>query len=484
VNRRIGFIGIMFAALTGMGITLFFLSRTPEVSPSSAEEGEEYIYIANSAEVSDAAIASVTVRNSFGEFTLTGGDNPAISGFEHIAMDTYSLGRILNVSVRLVSRGLVTNEAADLAVFGLEPPRAELLIRPAEGEAAALLIGSDAPDGGNVYVKLTASPQIHLAASYDVDLFLKSPLDFTDTEITPQAETSRAGEPPFAKIVLGGLVRRGEEITIVDAGPGGGSGNVFFGSRCRITGPVNAALSTDKGLPPLEALFGLKAARAAALLSANGELARYGLAEPWSTAEVYSNPRFDPETGEDRNGNFSLRVSKPDERGMVHILREGSSLVYEAAASSLPWLELSWFDLMEKLIILPFIDSISLIEIKTPSRAVSFSLSGGGDDLRVKAGDIDIDTGNFRAYYQTLIAARYDEYSGVSAAALPPPFLEIVYHYRGRPADTVSFHEASSRRVLSSLNRGRPHFTLSAYTDQVLADLDAVLANQSVRPYL
>ena len=483
MNRRIGFIGIMFAALAVMGLALFFLSRTPEAPPQGAEAGEEYVYIANSGEAEGAAIASVTVRNGPGEFTLTGGDRTAIIGFEHIAMDTYSLNRILSLSARLISRGLVTNEAADLAVFGFEPPRAEITIRPAEGEAAALLIGSNAPDGSNVYVKLAASPQIHLAASYDVDLFLKSPLDFIDTEITPRAEATQAGEPPFEKIVLGGMVRR-EEIAIVDAASDpsassiGGSGNVFFGGRCRITGPVNAALSTDKGLPSLEALFGLNAGRAVAVISSDSgaDLARYGLAEPWSTAEV--------SIGGGKNETFSLRVSKPDAEGMVYIRREGSPLVYEAFASALPWLELSWFDLMEKLVILPFIDGVSSVEIKTPSRAVSFSLSGEGDELQVKAGTVDIDVRNFRAYYQTLVAARYDEYSGVSAS-LPPPFLEIIYHYRDNSSsDTVSFHEASSRRVLTSLNRGSPHFTLSAYTDQVLADLDAVLANQRVRSYL
>jgi hypothetical protein len=246
---------------------------------------------------------------------------------------------------------------------------------------------------------------------------------------------------------------------------------------------VDAKVSADKGIPPLEALFGLSADRIAARIAHNGELARYGLAEPWSTAEVTGKPGGSADKGP---GNFSLRVSKPGSTGMVYIRREGSPLIYEAAAAKLPWLELSWFDLMEKMIILPFIDNIASVEIKTPERSVSFSLAGEGDDLQVKAGGADIEVKNFRSYYQTLIGAMYDEYSDASAAALPPPFLSIIYHYRdsGKSADTVSFHHASSRRVLTSLNRGKPHFTLSAYTDKVLADLDMVLAGQRVRSYL
>jgi hypothetical protein len=469
MNKRIVFIAVMAAALAGMGIALFFLGKKPEIASNAGQPGEEYVYSAGS-------LASVTVRNGRSEYTLKNADKPAIDGFEDIAMDAYSLRRVLNLSSRLVSRGLVTEEAADLAVFGLDPPLAECTLLSAGGAAAVLLIGSQAPDGGSSYVKIAESPGIYLAASYDTGVFLKGPLDFADTGITPPAAETRAGELPFEKIVLGGQVRRGEEITIVNTG---GSGAVFSGGPYRITSPVDAALSMDKGFPPLEALFGLSADRVAATIAGKGDLGPYGLADPWSTVTVSG-------TAADSSTAFSLRASKPDSAGMAYIFREGSPLIYEAAASKLPWLAISWFDMMEKLIILPFIDSIASVELKTPERSVSFFLSGEGDDLRVKAGAADIDVKIFRSYYQTLIGAMYDEYSGASAASLPPPFLDITYRYRdsGRSADTVSFHHASSRRVLTSLNRGKPYFTLLAYTDKVLADLDLVLAGERVRPYL
>ena len=462
MNKRMMFVSLMLAVLAGLGIALFFLSRDSAADSAAAPPAApevEYVYDAGGAE----ALESLTVRNGSGEYTLSGGDKPLLGGFEDVPMDWYSLNRVLAAAARLVSRGLVTAGAADLAVFGLEAPRAECVVRPREGGAVTLLIGSAAPDGSTVYVKLAEAPQIHLAASYETGVFLQGPLDFADTEISPAAE-SRDGKLPCEKIVLGGQVRRGEAVTIVNTGSGGPG---IGGSPFMITAPVNAALSGDKCLPPLEALFGLRAGRVAARLADKDAPGRYGLAEPWSTAEASGG-----------TAGFRLSVSKPDNAGMVYIRRDGSPLIYEAAASALPWLELSWFDLMEKLITLPFIDQVALVEVKTPERLVSFFLSWEGDELRVNAGGAGIDVRNFRSYYQTLIGARYDEKSGVSASALPPAFLEITYRYRegGKSADTVSFHHASSRRVLTSLNRGRPHFTLSAYTDKVLADLDLVLA--------
>ena len=470
MNRRIIFIAVMPVILAGLGIALFVLSR-PHV-PVREQIIEEYIYFVGTGGAN--ALNSVTVRNSLGEYTLNSGDTPVIYGFENVGMYTHNFFRILNTSARLVSRGLVTDEAANLAVFGLAPPRAEVIIEPVSGEAAALLIGSAAPDG-NVYVKLGAATRIYLASFFDIDIFLKSPLDFVNTEITLPAQGSQTGMFLFEKITLGGLARQGEEISIVNVESAESAGGLAA-SPWRIISPVNAAVSMDN-MPLIEALFGLSADRFTAQIAGNEEPGRYGLAQPWSTAEV---------SGTHADGTFRLRVSKPDEAGMAYIHREGTPLIFEISAFNLPWLEVSWFELMEKLVIFPFIDSIASVDIKTPERTVTFSLSGTGDGLAVKAGAVDIDTRNFRTFYQTLAGARYDEYSDVFAASLPPPFLEIVYRYRdsGKSADTVSFHQAASRRVLTSLNRGRPHFTFSAYTDQVLADLDLILSGQRVRSYL
>jgi hypothetical protein len=166
------------------------------------------------------------------------------------------------------------------------------------------------------------------------------------------------------------------------------------------------------------------------------------------------------------------------------------ALVYEADASQLPWLEASWFDLMDRLIIFPFIDSLSTVDVRTPARTVSFSLSGEGDDLKVNFQNINIDTANFRVYYQTLMLAMYDEVSPEKPAPSAKPILEIVYHYRnsigtnGKVADTVSFYSTASRRVLTSFNGGRPFYTFAAYVEKVIADLGQILVGKRVLPYI
>ncbi|MDR1899379.1 MAG: DUF4340 domain-containing protein [Treponema sp.] len=479
---------VLLVVLAGLALVLFFLGRDAGKGEDRAGDAggagtEEYII-----DLGDQVRpALVRVRNEYGEFTVQGGEGGAavIAGLEDLPLDTFQLNRILELSGRLVSRGLVASaddEAVRLAPFGLEPARAGVEIRPEEGGVLSLLVGYDAPDGDNVYVKREDAPEIYLARSWDVENFIRRDLDFIEKEITRAPPDNSAGGPDFDRLVLGGAARRDAEIVVVNTGEEGES--EVAGIRrnpFRIISPVEVPFSIDKGFPIIGSIFGLSAVRVAAVVRERGALDNYGLAEPWSLVSVRGAP--------DEEEEFTLRISRSDGADSVYVYREGRDLIYEVSAAGLPWLETTWFDLMDKMVLLPFIDSVASVEVAEGGKNVVFSLSGEGDDLAVKAEGRDIDTKIFRSYYQTLISVSYDLYND---KPLPPgkPLLEVVYRYRnGKQPDRVSFYPGdsrpgNSRRVLVSLNGGRPFYTYSAYTDKVTADLALVLAGQKVLPYL
>jgi hypothetical protein len=453
----------MLVVLAGLGISLLLLGREPAIAELEPIP-EEYIFIAAD---SENEIKYITVLNSHGEYTIRAGDNPVIIGYENFPINFFNFFHILNASWRLSSWGLITDDTTNLPDFGLDPPQAQVFIQTVNGQTVTLLVGSSAP-GGNIYVKLQDNRQIHLASFFDAGIFLRSFYELMDTAITPGIQRNHEGMFIFDRIILGGEVR--EAITIVNSDPTH-TIQAYVISPCQIISPVNAAVSIEQ-VHLLESLFGLHGDK---VVGRSEELVYFGLAQPWSTAEVFTAA-----------GNFRVLVSKPDNTGMVFIHRQGSPLIYETYDFNLPWLEVSYFDLMNRMVHLPFIDNVASVEIKAQERTVSFFLSGEGNAMTVRAGTIDIDPRNFRVFYQNLVSARFDEYAGIPAALLPPPFLEIVYHYRdsSRSSDTVSFHEASGRRVLTSLNRGRAHFTLITFTDRILSDLELVLTGQPVRSYL
>jgi hypothetical protein len=474
--KKLIFIGVMALLLVSLGVAFVVLNREePKTSFASSLPPVEYVADLSGEEY--GGVASVTVKNAEGEFTVTAGDPPVLENYNEYVSDSYPLSRIISVSQALYSREIVADNPENLAPFGLDVPRAEVRIRPVKGEGPILYVGDPAPDGYSVYVRKEGSPAVYLSNSSDTENYLKKVVDFFDLEISPAGEQEEGGMPPFERIVLGGTVRQGQEAVVYKSEEETDTRRVISNPIRISSGSVDVGLNMDKGWNALSPLFGLSADRVAAV-AGEQDLARYGLDKPYSTATVSG-------TLGQGLGGFSIRVSKPDAAGNVYIRREGTGLVYEAAASKLPWLELGWFDLMNRMIVLPFIDSVAKVELLTPERTVTFSLSGEGDDLKVSIDGKEIDTAYFRTYYQTLLYASYDEYT---AEAIPPgavPFLQIRYHYRSEsPADTVSFYATGSRRVLVSFNGAKPFYALSVYTDRVLADLDSLLAGNKVMPYI
>ena len=485
MNKRIILTLVLIASAALLGLALYFLTReTPDAgSRVSAPEKTPADYIYYIGETGD--IRTITVRNNYGEYTMTGGYNPVIVGYEDYPISNFYFLHFLDVASRLESAGFVTDNEENLSIFGLAPAQAQLDIKSFNGVNIKLDIGYVAPDN-NMYVRLENSSAVHLAYYFDVSVFLYNIDRLIDTAVSPTARKDQDDNLLFDRIILGGQAR--EEIVIVRNNSSGNLMNMNL-SPYRIISPLNVAAGMEH-IDIYESLFGLYADWFTARVSDNAALRRdqldnYGLLQPWSTLELVID-----------GISYRTLFSKPDSADYVYIMRDGTPFVYESLSGSFPWLNISHFELMDKMVILPSIDSVASIDLKTLSGTVTFAISGTEQDLSVQAagGDLtggsftggSIDTRNFRIFYQNLVGARYDEYNDIPVNTLTSPFLEIVYRYRDSSlrADTVSFYETSSRRVLTSLNNGRAHFTLSVYTDKLLSDLQLILAGERIRAYL
>ncbi|MDR0399534.1 MAG: DUF4340 domain-containing protein [Treponema sp.] len=470
--KRLVFILSMAVLLGLLSLGLVFLKRE-DVNVPAPLELPDVEYLIDYRDEKYGGLESVTVRNEKGEYTILPGDPPVIPGWESLIVNNFPLSRIVDICDSILSRGLVA-EDADPAVYGLDAPRAQAVIKTKSGEGTTLYIGNDVPDGAGIYVRLEDRPGVYQAGKWDTETFFQGVFDFVDKEISPQLPDDGFGGFEFKEIVLGGTARRDGPIRVVYEARESQPGRLK--NEYRISGPIEGSLNMDRGYNILKGIPGLYADQAVARIDGEGDLARYGLAAPYSTASI---------SGAQEPEAFSLAASKPDEDGNVYICREGVGLVYQAAASNVPWLEATWWDLMERMIILPFIDDIARVEVNSPQRRVVFTLTGEGDDLKVEAGGLELDTSFFRSYYQTLLSAIYDEYTEEKIPSGAQPIMEIVYHYRdGRPLNRVSFYSAPSRRVLTSLDGGRPFYTYSAYITKVQADLERLLEGQKVMPYL
>jgi hypothetical protein len=477
MTKKIVLIAVMAVLLGALGLALVLLRRGEEPAPSPLANLPPVEYLIDYRDEAFGGLESISVTNRTGDYTILPGDPPRIPGWESLIVNTFPLARMVDIGDSLMSRGLVVEDPEDLSIYGLDPERARVEIKTSRGDGTTLYIGNEAPDAISVYVRLEGDAAVYQAGKGDAEVFLQGIFDFVDKEVSPQGQDNGYGGFEFDEIVLGGTARPDGVVRVIhtaqENAPAGRLRNEYL-----ITGPMEGTLNMDKGYNTLKTIMGIQAGRVAGRITGEGDLASYGLDRPYATVQVTG-------TLGQGLGGFSLRASGPDGDGNVYIHRDGTELVYQAEASSLSWLSATWWDLMDRLIILPFIDDIARIELSTPDRRVAFSLSGEGDELVVEAQGEVLDTGDFRKYYQTLLTAIYDEYTEERIPPGAAPILEIVYHYRdGRTPDRVSFYQALSRRVLTSLNGGRPFYTYSAYTGKVLSDLDRILEGKKVVPYL
>jgi hypothetical protein len=475
MTKKLIFILVLVVLAAALGLGLYLLNRPAKTLDPLSPALLDTTYLIDYRDEKYGGLASVTVKNEKGEYTVVPGDPPAIPGWESLISSAYPLTRIVDNSASLSSRGLVTEEG-DLARYGLDKPRAQVDIKTTSGDGTTLFIGADVPGGTGVYVCLGGRPPVHQAGKWEMENFFQGVFDFVDKELSPQLPDDGYGGFNFEEITLGGAVRPDGLVRVIHQEQETQPGRIS--NAYRISGPIEASLNLDKGYTILKSIPGLTADRAVARISGDGDLARYGLDKPYSTAAVSG-------TLGQGLGGFGLLASKPDAEGNVYVYRQGGELIYQTAASGLPWLEASWWDLMDKMIVLPFIDDIAQVEVISPQRRVSFNLSGEGDDLKVEAQGVELDVKFFRSYYQSLLSAIYDEYTDDKIPPGAQPIMEIVYRYRdGRQPNRVSFYASSSRRVLTSLNGGRPFYTYSAYITKVQHDLDQLLEGKKVLPYL
>ncbi|MDR1025264.1 MAG: DUF4340 domain-containing protein [Treponema sp.] len=475
-KKKFIFIIVMVVLLAGLSLTLVLLRREEPAPPAPMADLPPVEYIIDYYADEFAGLASVYLKNEKGEFRIIAGTPPSIPGWESLISNTYPLTRIVDICRSLVSRGLVVEEGADLSIYGLDPSRAQVEIKTNSGEGTTLYIGNDAPDRSSTYVRLEGRPQVYQAGKWEIDSLLQGVFDFVDREVSPQLADDGYGGFAFSEITLGGTARPDGIVRIVYKDPGEATGRIS--NPYQIISPIEEPLNQDKGMTTLKTIPGIQADAVAGRILDPVDLVPYGLDRPYSTAAISG-------TLGQGLGGFSLRASRPDAFDNVYIFREGSELVYQVAASNIPWLSATWWDLMDKMLILPFIDDVARVELISPQRQTAFTLSGEGDELKVESQGAVLNTDDFRKYYQTLLSAVYDEYTEERIPPGASPVLEIVYRYRdGRTPDRISFYAAGNRRVLSSLNGRRPFYTYSAYTDKVLIDLDQILAGKKVQSYL
>lgn len=478
-------LGILMAVLIGALIAYLSLDSSPA---SEAEEVDEQVYALGG--IPRRFVKTVEVEGENGSFTLRNLSESleqeemaaepdfAVDGMEKEYVNGPVTQSIAALCGSLPASRTVEVAEGGLADFGLDAPRATADITYEDG-TARLLIGDEAPGGAETYV--LSGETVYLVGSSRVSPLLGGPLELVKKSFTPSSMSLNT----FTKAVVTGpklpspLTLEGDE------------------TGHRIASEDNQ--TADAGaVSLLRGAFGLSALQ---VLAEDPDGSEYGLAEPYATLEITGD---DPEVGTVR-----LRISQPDENGNLCVAAGDSPYVYLLTADSFPWLEYGVFDYLEKWILMPELSTLSGVALRVDGRDHTFALTGEGEEMTVELDGKPLDVERFRAFYGTLVSARYEsegESEGSEAeeseteasetdesapeepaveepaaeepASAAQPHLQMTYQYRdGSPSDEIAFYPGPARRYLASRNGGTAYLTTSLYVDQVEAELAELLGS-------
>lgn len=89
------------------------------------------------------------------------------------------------------------SSAGELAVYGLEPPRARITLSLRDGSSRVLEVGSETPSGTTTYVRLPGSGAVFVVSKYGLSQVLGLAEDaYSPTETPTRSETAPPGATP------------------------------------------------------------------------------------------------------------------------------------------------------------------------------------------------------------------------------------------------------------------------------------------------
>ena len=135
--------------------------------------------------VSQADITKIELKKKDGRDVVLekSGSDWRITAPQTWAADQDTVNGLLSSLSTLTGDNVIEQKATDLAQYGLAPPAETVVIGLKNGKSKTLLVGDEAPTGGEVYAMAVGDPKVYTMASYNRNAVDKSVNDLRDKRL-------------------------------------------------------------------------------------------------------------------------------------------------------------------------------------------------------------------------------------------------------------------------------------------------------------
>lgn len=436
-----------------------------------------------------ADLKTVTIVNSSGEFTVnaetkmsettTASDGTSsetaaeatvytLAGYENYTLDSTAVNGIGNDAAAIASTKIVDINGENPEDYGFSNPRAVATITYNDGSTAVVKVGNQAPivDSGT-YVMVDDDKAIYLVDNESVDGFLYNIAQLMDKNITSAAAND--SDAAFSTLTISGS--KFDKPIVLE--PNDDETNSAY---YKITSPITMPASVEEASSITGCVRGLLATSVEAVNPTDDQLAEFGLAEPYATAEgVY------PDT------TYVLKASSPDSDGNVYLMNDTSKLVYKIAASKVTWVSTSLEKLEYEYILKPKTDKLSSVDVTYDGKTYSFtteqktSTDDDGNETTSTAATYDGEELN-SSYFDNYISALTSvTRGGTESVSAGDEVLKVTYNYNnGKSSDTAVYYASDTTKVAVKVNGTDYGYVYDSYVSQTKTNTEKIAANEKV----
>ncbi|MCI6041026.1 MAG: DUF4340 domain-containing protein [Clostridiales bacterium] len=404
MKRWLPVAGALVAVLALLGV-MYVLRQEPAELPEATLQADPtplpmYVLLDNAEEQPEQITITCDGKTSAYAFNQLAGTYGAIDYDERLAFNQEELQRLFESCTRLVSRKIIDEKPADLAVYGLDDPISTVTVQYADGNRHEIRVGARSPLEDGYFGMLDADPTVYLLMTYDAESFIKQLPDFRTFSLFHDL----GNDAENYALSVQELVIDAEEQKIRFYRPAAGANGEVYGIE--ILEPVEVAGDEyafyQKVVNPI---FSLRNARLQLVEDLPDDLARYGLETPQATLLL-----------KDDMGKTRLLIGT-EEEGRTYLMREGIPAVLSVKSSALSFLTMDYTQVMDRLVWIYNIDQVDSLTVTYGGRTDTLEVRGG-TGFWFNGTPVDEETG--RELYRCVISLTYDDRASETAIEETP----------------------------------------------------------------
>ncbi len=361
-------------------------------------------------------ISQVEIQNTEDAYTFVrDGENWLVKNNPNIELYSSRVESLCYGAATLAADSIIASSNVDLSAFGLDKPQATVTLMEENGTTRSFYIGNLTPAGDGYYTCLEGSNDVYKLSNSTGSQFCSSLSAFRVMTITALNQTD------IRSITI---TRDGVPFTLVYVAP---AEKDYPGavSTWHIESPIKReadnALVQEKLLTPLSSVIASGVTEDSPV-----DISAYG---------------FDGDTVEIATETETVRFAVGRKDGASYIQIDGKETVYFMGMDVLPFMEVTPFDVLEKMTNLIGIDTVKSIDITLSGTKAFLQIEQEGENMRYFVNDTSADEEPFKAIYIELAALSVD---GMVEKAVDVhgkvPQASIIYTLKDGSTTTLAYY--------------------------------------------